>query len=88
MDADLDKRLKCLERLSLLAAKNVLSVKDAALLMGRSEKTVRNRLDEIPHYYGPMGVTFKREELETWMCKVKCDPVQVIEEQPISNSIW
>lgn len=88
MDAELDKRLKGLEKLSLLAAKNVLSVKDVALLIGRSEKTIRNRLDEIPHYYGPMGVTFKRDELEKWMCEVKCSPVQIKDEQPNSNSIW
>ena len=86
MDAELDTRLKCLEKLSLLAAKNVLSVKEAALLLGRSEKTIRNRLDEIPHYYGPLGVTFKREELESWMCQVKCRPVNI--EQPNTDSIW
>ena len=69
MDSELDIRL--------LAVKNVLSVKEAALLMGRSEKTIRNRLDEIPHYYGPMGVVFRKDELEAYMCQVKCNPVKL-----------
>lgn len=74
MDAELESRLNRLEELTTLAAKNILSVKDAALLLGRSEKTIRNRLADIPHYYGPMGVTFRRSELEDWMCPVKCTP--------------
>jgi len=75
MEAEIERRLRQIEQNSLLAAKNVLSVKEAAVLMGRSEKTVRNRLDEIPHYYGPLGVMFKRDELERWMCQVECKPI-------------
>ena len=74
MDNELDIRLQRIEQTALLAAKNVLSLKEAAKLMGRSEKTIRNRLDEIPHYYGPLGLMFKRDELESWMCQVECKP--------------
>lgn len=56
------------------SGKNLLSVREAAVLMDRSEKTVRNRLSEIPHYYGPFGVYFKRNELENWLCQVECKP--------------
>ena len=77
MDAELDKRLRALEELSLLAAKNVLSIKEAALLIGKSEKTIRNKLDQIPHYYGGNGLVFKRDELEAWQCQVKCTPIQI-----------
>lgn len=73
--SELDARLDRIEQMTLLAAKNVLSVKEAALLLGRSEKTIRNRLDEIPHYYGPMGITFRRQELEDWMCQVRHEPI-------------
>ncbi len=66
---ELDNRLARIERMTLLAAKNVLSIKEAALLLGRSEKTIRNRLDEIPHYYGGTGLAFKRDELEAWRCQ-------------------
>ena len=69
MASDIDIRL--------LSVKNVLSIKEAALLMGRCEKTIRNRLDEIPHYYGPMGVVFRKDELESYMCQVKCNPVKL-----------
>jgi len=75
MDAELEKRLDRIERLTLLGAKNVLSVKEAALLLGRSEKTIRNRLDEIPHYYGGTGLAFRRDEIEAWQCQVKCSPL-------------
>ena len=75
MDSELDIRLQRIEQTALLAAKNVLSLKEAAQIMGRSEKTVRNRLDEIPHYYGPLGVMFKRNELENWLCQVECKPI-------------
>lgn len=75
MDAELDMRLQKIEQLALLAAKNVLSVKEAAIILGRSEKTIRNKLDEIPHYVGGTGVVFKRDELEAYQCQVKCTPV-------------
>ena len=77
MDAELDRRLKRIEEMSALAAKNVLSIKEAAILIGRSEKTIRNRLDEIPHYYGGTGLVFRRDELEQWQCQVRCKPVQI-----------
>ena len=76
MDAELDMRLKQLERMALLGAKNVLSIKDASLLLGKSEKTIRNHLDEIPHYYGGTGLCFRRDELEAWQCKVRCTPIE------------
>lgn len=77
MDTELDIRLRRLEEMTLLAAKNVLSLREAALLLGRSEKTIRNRLDEIPHYYGGTGLAFRRDELENWQCKVKCNPIEL-----------
>ena len=67
MEAELDKRLKGIEQMTLLAAKRILSVSDVALLTGRSEKTIRNRLNEIPHFHGPLGVAVRREDLEQWM---------------------
>ena len=68
MTTDLDTRLRRIESAALLGAKNVLSLKDAALLTGRSEKTIRRRLNEIPHHNGPLGIVFLRNELERWMC--------------------
>lgn len=75
MDAELTKRLDRIEALTILAAKNVLSVKDLALLTGRSEKSIRNRLPEIPHYRGPMGICFERRAIEHWMMQIPITPV-------------
>ena len=75
MDAELTKRLDRIESLTLLASKRVLSVKDLALLTGRSEKSIRNRLPEIPHSRGPMGICFERGTIEDWMMQVKITPV-------------
>ena len=76
MDAELKHRLDRIESLSLLAAKNVLNVNDVALLLGRSPKTIRNNINEIPHYRNGSGIWFKREEIEAWQCQVKCTPVR------------
>ena len=78
---DILSRLDKIEALAALAAKNVLSVSDVAQLTGRSVKTIRNRLDEIPHYNGPMGVCFDRGEIESWMKAVKCQPAETIYHQ-------
>lgn len=72
---DIIARLDRIEKMSLLAAKNVLSVDDLALLLGRSAKTIRNQIADIPHYKNGRGVWFKREEIEAWQCQVKCTPV-------------
>ena len=75
MDQELKDRLDRIESYALLGAKRVLSVKDVALLTGRTEKSIRNRLPEIPHYKGPMGICFDRDAVERWMLAVKVTPV-------------
>ena len=75
METELNMRLERLEKLTLLAAKNVLNVEDVALLMGRSPKTIRNIIGEIPHYKNGRGVWFKRDEVEQYLCQVKCTPI-------------
>lgn len=66
-----------LEQYAVLAAKNVLNVKDLALLLGISPKTIRNNIDSYPHYRNGHGVWFKRSEIEEWQCKVKHTPVEL-----------
>ncbi len=75
MEAELKAQLDRIEQLTLLSQKTVLSVKDAARLTGRTEKSIRNRLPEIPHYKGPMGICILRTDLEQYMCAVKIVPV-------------
>ena len=75
-EIELAERLDRIERMTLLAAKNVFTVEDLALYLGKSAKTIRNQADRIPHYYNELGqLTFKREEIEQWQCAVKHTPV-------------
>ena len=76
MDAELALRLDRIERMALLAAKNVLTVDDVALLLGKSTKTIRNQINELPHYKNGKTVYFRRDELEASLLKVKCTPIQ------------
>lgn len=71
---EIQTQLSEIKKLTLLAAKNVLSVADLALLLDRSPKTIYNSLDEIPHYRNGKGIWFKRSEIEAWQCQVKCSP--------------
>jgi len=73
----LEERLRRIEDYARLGAKNVWSVKELALYLGRAEKTIRNNIDNIPHYRGETGITFRREEIEAWQCQVKCTPLTI-----------
>lgn len=71
MDAELKERLDRIESLTLLSAKNVLSINDVALLLGKAPRTVRNMVDELPHYRNGHGIWFKKNEIEAWQCQVR-----------------
>lgn len=73
MDTELELRLNRLEQLALLAAKNVFTVEDVAVLIGKSVKTVRNLVstNSIPCYRNEHGTFFKRQEIEDWQCDVQ-----------------
>ena len=75
MEADIRKQLDRIERLTLLAAKNVLTVEDLALLIGRSPKTIRNQVDQHPHYKNGKSVYFRKDEIESYLCQVKHTPI-------------
>ena len=63
-------RLETIERYSLLAAKNVLTIDDAAVLTGLSKSHLYKLTcsKQIP-FYRPNGklVYFDRQELEGWL---------------------
>ena len=65
------EKLEAIERNSLLAAKNVLTLEDVHLLTGLSKshlyKLTSNR--QIPHYKQNGGriIYFDRAEIEAWM---------------------
>lgn len=77
MDAELKARFDRIESLALLGAKNVLSIQDVALLLGKSPKTIRNMVDEMPHYRNGHGIWFKKSEIEDWQCQVQHKAITV-----------
>lgn len=77
MDNELREELREIKQLALLGAKNVLTVNDVALLIGKSPKTVRNMVDEIPHYRNGHGIWFKRQEVEAWQCQVRHNVIAI-----------
>lgn len=66
----IEQKLDRIESLALLAAKNVLTLEEASLLLGVSKSHLYKLTSarEVPHYK-PSGKTvyFDRQELEDWM---------------------
>ena len=68
-------QLDRIERYTLLAAKNVLTVEDASILMGLSPSTIHKMtMRHILPFYKPNGknIFFSRKELEEWMLQNRC----------------
>ena len=83
----MDEKLNQILVYSLLAAKNVLTLEDVALLTGLS-KSHLYRLTcthQIP-YYKPNGkqIYFDRAEIESWMKQNRVATRQEIEQQAIN----
>lgn len=65
----IEQRLERIENLLAMTSKKVLSVKEVAALIGRSESRIRHLVSqrEIPHYKNDKGqVSFLRSEIEEW----------------------
>lgn len=65
----IDQRLERIETLLAMNAKEILNVKEAAVLLGRSESRIRHLIAnrEIPHYKNDKGqVSFLKSEIEQW----------------------
>lgn len=65
----LAERLDRIERAIILGTKNVLTTKDLALMLNKSESRIRCLTCEgkIPHYKQGSSVFFKKDEIESWM---------------------
>lgn len=77
MDAEVSRRFDELERLIIINGKEVLSVRELALYLGKSEKTIYNCLDDIPHYKNGVRVSFRKSEINDWLCQVKHTPITI-----------
>lgn len=62
-------RLENIERMTMLAAKNVLNLEDASFITGISKSSLYKMTSsrEIPHYKNKKYLYFDRKELEDWM---------------------
>lgn len=79
------ERLKAIERMTLLAAKNVLVLDDVALLTGYSKKYLRLLIArrEIPHYRRGNRLYFSRDEIDDWMLEQRVPTNGEIEVQAV-----
>lgn len=72
MEDEIMLRLERIERYAILGAKEVLTINEAALLLGMAPDTVRRmaRKHEFPCYKpNKKTVYFKKSDLEGWMLK-------------------
>lgn len=90
MEEQLEKimqRLADLEVCSLLKAKNVLTLEDAALLLGKKKETVRKLMQKhIIPYYKPTrnDLYFKRSELEAYMLQNRVKTDSEVEQEALN----
>lgn len=77
------ERLESIERMTLLAAKNVLDLSDVALITGYSKKYLRLLIArrEIPHYRRGNRLYFSRKEIDDWMLGQRIPTNEEIESQ-------
>lgn len=69
----MEQRFNRLQTATLLAAKNVIDVEEAAMLTGYTVKGIYTLTSEkrIPHYKKNGKLYFKKDELEAWMTENK-----------------
>lgn len=77
---ELKKQLDRIEKLSLLAAKNVFTVEDLSLITGFSASWIYKLTSQkkIPHYKRSGDLYFDRLEIENWLKEVKVSTAEEI----------
>ena len=77
------EKLDRIERLSLIAAKPVLLVDEAAIFTGFSVQHLYRLTSakQIPHYKKDRKLYFKKSELEEWMTETPCASLKDINSQ-------
>jgi excisionase family DNA binding protein len=68
-EQDIIKRLERIEKMTLLASKNVLTLEETAIVTGYTVNYLRQLIAqrEIPHYKRGNRLFFNRDEIEDWM---------------------
>ncbi len=68
----LDGVVSVREILNFIESDRYLSLTEASEYLSMSSRTIRDRLDEIPHYrIGTKMLLFKRSELDEWMAQFR-----------------
>lgn len=81
---EIKEQLDRIEQYSMIAAKTMLNVKEAAFILGMSEQSVRSKAREhiIPCYKPNINVLyFKKSELEDWMMQNRSKSMTKIESE-------
>ena len=84
MDNEIKKQLDRIEQYSMIAAKSVLNIKEAAFILGMTVQGVRfiARSHEIPCYKpNSHRLYFKKSELEAWMLQNRSKSMAEIESE-------
>jgi excisionase family DNA binding protein len=91
MSEELTNQLQELKQLTLLGAKNVLSVADLSLLTGLSKSHIYKLIcsKKIPHYKSEGGklVFFRKDEVENWLCALKVPTATEVEQAAINHCV-
>lgn len=87
MEEEILSRLEDIERMTILAAKNVFTFDEAAIITGlrKSHLYQLTSRHEIPHYK-PNGklLYFDRKELEEWMKRNRVQTKEEAEQQAVN----
>lgn len=83
------ERLERIEKLVIIGTKEVLSVKEAALILGISESRVRHLVSdkEIPHYKKGVKTYFKKSELTAWQLETRVPSNAELRSQGVTYAV-
>lgn len=86
---ELNARFDRLERMTLIGAKDVLDIEEAALLTGMSVGHIYRLTSarEIPHYKKNRKLYFNKAELNEWMQEQKVKSVAEIDRQATTYTV-
>ena len=84
IDQEIKEQLDRIEQYSLIAAKNVLNIQEAAIILGMTVEGVRYnvRNNRLPYYKPNINrLYFKKSELEDWMMQNRSKSMAEIESE-------
>lgn len=85
----IEERLERIECVLLGSVKNVLNVRETAIMLNLSESRIRHLVSErsIPHYKQGSKIFFKKQELEDWMLAQRVPTMSEIHSKASTYSV-